>query len=434
MRRLPEERMMHHLLARDEVTPEMVEELARKLAAFHAGAETSPRIARYGDWAIRYNQRENEGQWAPYIGRVLSAEQDRILRAYSEAFFARKADVLKRRVEQLRICRVHADLRSDAVCFTNGICVYDCVEFSRRISLLDVARDVGFLEMDLRERGRQDLGRAFVDAYVEVSKDEDLRAILDFYAMYSASVRGKVKAFLLDLPEIPEKEKRRAKSVASRYFELAVEYARELPPAMLVMMCGLPATGKSSLAKEIARRTGFEVISSDVVRKEMAGISPEEHRYEEYRGGIYSADATALTYDALLDRARPLLLAGQSVILDASFLRRDQRRAAGRLARETGAQFACVYLAARDAEIRRRIERRVREGTDPSDARWEIYREQKRRFQRPSEVPGVRRITAEVSRTVATQATGVVEALRSISPLSLPANGRSSRVRRPRAP
>ena len=419
MRRLPEGRMMNRLMDRGEVTPSMVERVADKLVAFHEKAETSPRIARYGDWAIRYNWRENVGQWTSYIGRTITREQDRILRAYGEAFFKRKAALLQRRVGEMRIKSVHADLRSDAVCFVNGICIFDCVEFNRRISLLDVARDTGFLEMDLEYRGRPDLARAFVQRYMQVAADSEHREVLDFYACYSACVRGKVEAFLLDEAEVPERRRNRAARASRRYFELACRYAESLRPAMLVITCGLPGSGKSTLARALAERTGFEVISSDVVRKELAGIEPSEHHYEEYRRGIYSPDVTERTYSGMMDRARPLLEAGRSVVLDAAFLRRRQRGQARRLAKEMGAQFACVQLEAGDETVRRRIERRVASGGDVSDARWETYVAQKRRFQRPSEVVGGRLIMVDASRPVASQAKAVLAGLRRVSPLSV---------------
>ena len=215
MRRLPGERMMDRLLESGEVTKAMVRALAERLAEFHARAETSRRIAEYGDWAIRFNWRENVKQWEPYIARTISQEQDRILRAYGEAFFVRRAEILQRRVEEMRIRRVHADLRSDAVCFTDGICIFDCVEFSNRLSLLDITRDVGFLAMDLDYRERTDLAAAFVDHYVEISGDAELPQLLDFYACYSACVRGKVESFLLDEPEVPPRERRAAARAAS---------------------------------------------------------------------------------------------------------------------------------------------------------------------------------------------------------------------------
>jgi aminoglycoside phosphotransferase family enzyme/predicted kinase len=422
MRRLPEERMLNRLIERGEATVKMVERVAEKLVPFHRGAaQTSPAIARFGDWAIRYNHRESVQQWTPYVGRTLTAEQHAICVAYAEAFFARKADVLARRVKELRIVRTHADLRSDAVCVENGICIMDAVEFNRRISMLDVARDTGFLRMDLEYRGRPDLAEAFIRRYLALADDPDHREVLPFYAYYSACVRGKVENFLLDIPSVPEREKRAAARRARRYFELAVDYARTLPPAMLVITCGLAGTGKSTAARELAPALDAEVISSDVVRKRLAGLDPRDRMLEEYRAGVYSREVTERTYNALLDEARALLMAGRSVILDASYLRRGHRSAAARLARETGAQFACVQTTAREPDVRRRLYERLADGGDPSDARWDIYVQQKRRFQRPTEVPPDRLITIDASRPVKRQFVEARRRLRALSPLSVTA-------------
>ena len=427
MRRLPDERMMHNLLERGQVTTGMVEVVAEKLAAFHEKSETSPRIAEYGSWAIRFAWEENIRQWQPEMGMTLTADQDRILHSFGEAFFARKRDVLQRRIANLRIRECHSDLRSDAVCFSetagpltpDSVCILDCVEFNRRIRLVDVARDVGFLAMDLDYRGHPELADAFVDAYVRISGDEDIREIIHFFKAYNACVRGKVEGFLLRAPEIPAAEKRRARAAAKRYFDLACRYAESLPPAMLVITCGLPATGKSTVARALSEQAGFEVISSDLVRKELAGIAPTEHRLEGFRGGIYAADFTARTYSALLDRARPLLLAGRSVVLDASFMRREHRRPAARLARETGAQFACLEFDLPDEVIRKRLVDRMRKGGDPSDARPAILAAQKRRYQRPAEIDAARRIAVPASGSAEAKIRAVVKGLRAVSPLSV---------------
>jgi len=421
MRRLPEGRMLNRLIERGEATQRMVERVADKLIPFHQKtSETSPAIARYGDWAIRYNHRENVQNWTPYVGRTLTAEQHAICIAYGEAFFARKRAVLARRVKQLRIRRTHADLRSDAVCIENGICIFDAVEFNRRINLLDIARDVGFLQMDLEYRERPDLGEAFVRRYQKIADDPDLREVLPFYAYYSACVRGKVENFLLDIPSIPAKEKRAAAVRARRYFELACEYAKTLPPAMLIVMCGLSGSGKSTEAKEIAKKLGADVISSDIVRKRLAGIDPKTKVLDEFRAGLYSAAMTQRTYAAMQAQAHDLLMSGKTVILDATFQRRDERQSAVRLARETGAQFACILTEASETAIRRRLGTRLAKGRDPSDARWEIYLGQKRRFQRPTEVPPERLITIATSSLDKKQGTRkAVERLRVISPLSL---------------
>jgi aminoglycoside phosphotransferase family enzyme/predicted kinase len=420
MCRLPEDRMLDQLIERGRATTKMVEAVAERLVPFHETTDSSPGIARYGDWAIRFNHRENVEQWTPYVGRTLTAEQHRICVAYGDAFFARKAEVLGRRVEEERIRRTHADLRSDAVCVTDGICIFDCVEFSRRLTLLDVARDVGFLDMDLRYRERADLAEAFVRRYEELANDPDMPEVLPFYAYYSACVRGKVENFLLDQPEVPEKEQQAATKRARRYFDLAVEYARSLPPALLVITYGLSASGKSTIAEEVAREIDATVISSDVTRKELAGMRPEERAAEEYRAGIYSSEVTKKTYGTMFERARPLLMDGRSVVLDASFLQRKHRRAAMRLGREAGAQVACIEVRADEAAIRARMRERAALNTGVSDASWEIYQQQKRRAQAPTEMPEERVIRVDTSAPKKARARDLVERLREISPLSVP--------------
>jgi aminoglycoside phosphotransferase family enzyme/predicted kinase len=420
MRRLPEERMLNRLIERGEATAAMVERVADKLVPFHqTTAETSPAIARYGDWAIRYNHRENVEQWTPYVGRTLTVEQDAICRAYGEAFFARRSEVLERRVRDLRIRRTHADLRSDAICMENGVCIFDAVEFSRRLSLLDVARDVGFLQMDLEYRGRPDLADAFVRRYQKIADDPDLRQVLPFYAYYSACVRGKVEAFLLDIQSVPAKEKKAAAERSRRYFELACRYAETLPPALLVITCGLSGSGKSTVAREIRTAIGGDAIVSDIVRKRLAGLDPTQRALDEYRAGLYSAEMSARTYETMFEQAREMLMRGKSVVLDAAFLRRSDRRTAASLARETGAQFACVVTEVDEDEVRRRLGARLAGGRDASDARWEIHVRQKRHFQRPSEVPAERLIKIDTSLGMERQVREVIGRLRAISPLSV---------------
>jgi aminoglycoside phosphotransferase family enzyme/predicted kinase len=420
MRRLPEERMLNRLIERGEATPRMLERVAEVLVPFHEStSQTSAAFALYGDWAIRYNHRENVQQWTPYVDRVLTPEQHAICIVYAEAFLARKADLLQRRVKQLRIRRTHADLRSDAICMEDGVCIMDAVEFNKRISVLDIARDVGFLQMDLEYRGRPDLAKAFIRRYQKLAHDPDLPEVLPFYAYYSACVRGKVEAFLLDIPSVSDKEKRAAAKRSQAYFKLACRYAETLRPAVLVITCGLSGTGKSTVAKELARPLKAQIIASDIVRKQLAGLDPRTKALDEYREGLYSPKMTARTYTEMFREAREALTAGQSVILDAAFLRRADRRTAVRLARETGAQFACVLTETDESAIRERLGARLAQQRDPSDARLEIYVQQKRRFQRPSEAPPDRLLRIDTSRSVKSQMSAAIWALRAISPLSM---------------
>jgi len=412
MRRLPAERMMDRLLAKGEVTEAMLEELADRLAEFHRQAETNFGIARYGDWAIRFAWRENLRQWQPYIGQTLTAAQDRLLGEYVRWFLRRNRALLRRRVQELRIRDCHGDLRSDAICFSDGLCIFDCIEFNKRFRYTDVAGDVAFLAMDLDYRGWPDLAEAFALRYAEACGDGELMKVLGFYKCYRAAVRGKVEGFRLSQPEVSSREKKEALRAARRYFTLACRYARQDRP-LLIITCGLTATGKSLLARRLAEARGLVLLPSDVVRKELAGLPPQARRLEPFERGIYSPRFTDRTYRELLERAREHLEEGRSVIIDASFVRRKHRRWAQRLAQRQGADFYCLEFRAPDSAVRRRLARRLREGGDPSDARWEVYVAQKEIFQPVDELEPERHILVDGTRSIEA---GLAAVIRRISP------------------
>jgi hypothetical protein len=227
MRRLPQESMMDVLLRKGRGTAEMVARVAERLARFHAAAETGPAINPFGELeTIRANTSENFQQTAAYVGRTVSAEQYQRIRRYTENFIEASATLFRRRVSGGRIKDCHGDLHAAHICFTDGICIYDCIEFNDRFRYCDVASEVAFLAMDLDHYGEKELSRAFVDAYVEHSRDRGLLALLDFYKCYRAYVRGKVEGFKLDDPLIPEEERKETLAVAREYFRLAESYAR----------------------------------------------------------------------------------------------------------------------------------------------------------------------------------------------------------------
>jgi len=225
MRRLPQAAMMDVLLTNHRVTPEMVARVARRLAEFHRQAATSADINAFGTiQAITTNTEENFTQTEPYIGRTISAEQFRHIRAYTDSFLDRNADRFRQRITDGKIRDCHGDLHAAHICFDDGICIYDCIEFNDRFRYCDVASEVAFLVMDLDYHHEPGLGRQFVAAYVESSRDPDLLGVLNFYECYRAYVRGKVEGFKLDDPYIAAGEKTSLLAKAQRYFDLAAAY------------------------------------------------------------------------------------------------------------------------------------------------------------------------------------------------------------------
>jgi len=227
MRRLPADRMMDVLLAKNQVTVEMIRRVAEKVADFHARAETSPDIGKFGNLeTITFNTEENFNQTEKYIPQAVSQEQYRRLVRYTHGFIKNETALLNRRVTESRIKDCHGDLHSQHICFTDGICIYDCIEFNDRFRYVDVAAEVSFLAMDLDRWGHPELSRELVAGYIAWSGDKELPQLLNFYRCYFAYVRAKVNCFRLDDALLPEEQKTGALAEARKYFALAESYAQ----------------------------------------------------------------------------------------------------------------------------------------------------------------------------------------------------------------
>ena len=225
MRQLPPDRMMDVLLPRSRVSKEMIADVARKLVDFHDRAKTNAAIAAFGNQAvIRQNANENFTQTAKYVGVSISPAGYERIKRHTNAFIDSNSGLFGERVQEGKIRDCHGDLHAAHICFTDAICIYDCIEFNDRFRYCDVASEIAFLAMDLDRHGQADLSTHFVNTYVELSGDDGISRLLQFYKCYRAYVRGKVESFKLDDRYVADEDKAKALAAAKRYFELAESY------------------------------------------------------------------------------------------------------------------------------------------------------------------------------------------------------------------
>ena len=406
MRRLPQQRSLDNLLRQGGVSSDDVERIAARIARFHHSAERGPQVTAYGDLdAVRQNVEENIAQTRRFVGSTLSMDDHDELAAYSRAFMESSRPIFQRRAEEGRIRDCHGDLHTAHVFLlsspedgdSDGIGIIDCIEFNERFRCSDVAEEIAFLAMDLDYHGRRDLSRLFVEAYSLESEDPGVGELLDFFKSYRACVRGKVTSFKLDDPELPEAARTDASASARAYFRLARSYVPALPRPAVVLFAGVTGTGKSTTAVDLARRWSMAYVSSDLTRKSLAGIDPREHRYEHFMEGIYSSGSSELTYRAMREEAGAHLLKGESVVLDGTFRRAEERARMVELAREMGAEAWIVECRLPEAEARRRLERRAQGGDSVSDGRWSLFRQQLAQWDQVEEVPRERHLILDTS-------------------------------------
>lgn len=372
MKRLPADGMMDQLLRRDQLTPDMLAAVARKLAEFHTAAETNQQINQFGSLnLISKNVAENFEQSRPYIGRALSEHQFEKLDKYFEHFLENNQSLFERRVYGGHIRDCHGDLHSAHVNFNkDAICVFDCIEFNDRFRYGDTASEVAFLAMDLDRHGRADLRRNFVAEYSRSSGDNGLADLLRFYQTYRAHIRAKVACFKLDDPFVPEAEKNTEREKAEGYFNLAVSYTMTRP--QLFITSGLTGCGKSTLATELTHHLGLTHISSDIIRKKLAGLTPDDATGTDINSGIYTPEMTDKTYSALIDEAGRVLSQGDSVILDATFLKHADRKKALEMAQKYHTEPMVIECRLNKDINKKRLERRRYENTS-SDGNWSVY-------------------------------------------------------------
>ena len=114
-------------------------------------------------------------------------------------------------------------------------------------------------------------------------------------------------------------------------------------------------------------------LRSDVERKRLFGLAPQDSSNSALDGGIYTRDATTRTYARLHSLTRDLLAAGWPVIVDAAFLRREERAAFRALAAGLGAGFGILATEAPAEELRRRLMAR---SSDASEATVAVLEKQ----------------------------------------------------------
>jgi aminoglycoside phosphotransferase family enzyme/predicted kinase len=379
MRRLPAERMLDHLVAKDEATEPIIDRVAERLSSFHKDARRGPDVDYYGSpEVIRGNWEENFTQTAPYIGRTITGSEFDTVRAWVNRWLETSGDLLNSRVRDGWICDGHGDVRAESICVTDGICIFDCIEFNERFRCCDAASEVAFLATDLDARGRPDLGYYFTERYRARGEDRLLFTLLPFYRCYRAYVRGKVLSFRLDEAEFNEAQRNTAATRAKSYFHLARRYATPIDEPTVIAVAGLSGTGKTSLARAIAGELGLRVVSADSVRKSIFEMGKQTYAYGE---GPYSKEANRLTYTKLVEAGRALLSEGRGVVLDATF-RRDADRAMARdMASAAGASWRIIECRLSPDLVRSRLERRAARNEGLSDATWDTYLRQRGEFE-----------------------------------------------------
>jgi uncharacterized protein len=371
MCQFPQEALFIKLFEAGKLTEAHMEELGRVVAQFHAKAPTNDYIRSFGEVSkIREAFDENYQQSEKYIGGPQTKQQFEETQQFTDTFFAQQQELLATRRENNWIRECHGDLHLRNICLWNDkIQLFDRIEFNEDFRFVDVMFDIAYAVMDLEARQRPDLANAYLNTYVEQTGDWEGLQVLPLYLNRQSYVRAKVTSFLLDDPGVPDDAKQEAAAVASDYYRLAWEYTRS-HQGRLILMSGLSGSGKTTVARQLARRLGAIHIRSDAVRKHLAGIPLEQEGGAE----IYTSQMSEKTYGRLLELGVMLAKQGFPVILDAKYDRQVLRQDAIAQAKQHDLPIQIIYCTAPDEVLRDRLSSRT---NDVSDATADLLQHQK---------------------------------------------------------
>jgi aminoglycoside phosphotransferase family enzyme/predicted kinase len=340
------------------VQPEHVDSLADCVAQLHARASAADAHSPFGAPESIVNA------MLACFAEIAQADSSREVRdlmeplqewarTQSEQLYTRFA--VRKAAGFVREC--HGDLHlGNVVLIGNAPVLFDELEFNEWMRWGDVCSDVAFLMMDLLHHEQPRHAWRLLNRYLERTGDYGALPLLRYYMVYRALVRAKVAAIRA------AQERTAMRAGVRRYLSTARSLAHR-GTSLLVVMQGLSGSGKTTVSQRLAEALQAVRVRSDVERGRMALA--------------YGKDDSAQVYWHLAQVAREALGAGWPAVVDAAFLDRAQRNRFRDMARELGAAFEIVRCDCPAEVLRTRVEERLREKRDASQAdaavlEWQI--------------------------------------------------------------
>jgi predicted kinase len=406
MRQFDPAMQLEHVLERGSLTPGMLAAFGRTLASQHAALprlkgrleEIRPRILDPVE--NNFSEIAGTGLHAGHAQMLATAHE----RARTSGQTLRP--LLEERMLDGTVRECHGDLHlSNLVHTGNSVTAFDCLEFNANLRWIDPISDVAFLFMDCHVRCRPDLAYAFVNAYLDASGDFRGACLLAYYAAYRSTVRAKVAALRWD--QQPDTE-------TAQRFMTHLRWGHDWqnrPAGLLVLMCGLSGSGKSQLAGRLLTELPALRLRSDVARKTLAGLPAGARSNSPIDGGLYDPDQSDRVFSFLGEIASSLLMTGENVIVDATFIAGARRREFLDMAARLGVKAVVLVCEAPVAVLRERVARRAADSGDASEATLDILRLQLDRFEVPTGAEPVIRVATGQPLAAAQIATLVEEIL-----------------------
>ncbi len=378
MKQFPTEGLLINMINAGDLREVHMDWLAQCIASFHQQADVADAKSAFGSLAsIEQPVSENFRQIRRNIQDTETLKQLDAIEQWGNDAFINLETAFRQRKQEGFIRECHGDLHlGNIILLHEKVIPFDCIEFNENLRWIDVLSEVAFLVMDLEDHQRPDLGRRFLNKYLELTGDYGNLNIYQFYKVYRAIVRAKVNALQLKQEAIPQSQINAIVKQCENYINLGSSYIIEQKP-VLIIMHGFSGSGKSTVSQFLLEALPVIRIRSDVERKRLHKLRPEEKSQSEINKGIYNKETSAKTYDHLRRLTEDVLLSGKSVIVDGAFLQADQRKRFAQLAGILALPFRIIDCHAEHAILEQRITERQMFSNDASEASLEVLHHQR---------------------------------------------------------
>ncbi len=378
MRRFDEAQLLDTIAARGDLDRALLRSIARELARLHAQLPRcfpDPAGSAAGTPAVlEAALEENFAHIADYPLLAPEARHLETITQRTRAQYRQLLPVMQQRIRDGWVIDGHGDDHLGNMAIIDGaVRLFDCIEFNAGFRVIDSIAELALLDMDLNARGHPAESYRLLTYYQEYRDDYAGLELLDLYASYYALVRCKVN-LLQQPPDHPDLASTEAYREARRYLDMAHRYCQPRR-RFLAITHGLSGSGKSTVAGKLVEASGAVRIRSDVERKRLFGLRPEDSSTQAEKAELYSAQMTTRTFERLRQLASVILDAGFAVIVDATFLQRQPRDDFRHLARGLGVPFAVLGCVASEEVLRRRLRARDADASEADVAVMERQQE-----------------------------------------------------------
>jgi uncharacterized protein len=373
MSRFSQEGLLSDMVEENRLSPAHIDQIIDQVAQFHLEIPTAPQESPYGtpqhvhapvlENFTHILQQTDAPEHILWVGEIEAWANNEYQR-WMPQFIARK------QLGFIREC--HGDMHLGNMAVIDDVpVIFDGIEFNPDLYWIDVMSEIGFLLMDLEDYGKPEYAYRFLNGYLELTGDYAGVEILRYYKAYRAGVRAKIASIRLS-QDLAEAERSEALAHFERYLKLAVSYTKTQQPHLFITH-GLSGSGKSTLSAPLAEHMGAIRIRSDRERQRLFGKSSSSSKSTDGGStsigvGVYASDASAMTYAKLVELASLIIKAGYPVIVDATFLEKNQRDQFHELAEQLSVPLRILHFHAEPEILKQRVSARQSEGADISEA------------------------------------------------------------------